>query len=119
MYMYESFDNDLQPGRNPRDAFFRPEPLALSSKTAESNGAPRPQYRDMEKEVERDQKINNFGAINMTYSSQQKSSDVTANKLVKEITGGYIGFANLPNQVYRRSVKKGFEFTLMVVGKCV
>ena len=30
---------------------------------------------------------------------------------------GYVGFANLPNQVYRRSVKRGFEFTLMVVGK--
>jgi len=29
----------------------------------------------------------------------------------------YVGFANLPNQVYRKSVKKGFEFTLMVVGE--
>lgn len=29
---------------------------------------------------------------------------------------GYVGFANLPNQVHRKSVKKGFEFTLMVVG---
>ncbi|KAK3508404.1 hypothetical protein QTP70_028164, partial [Hemibagrus guttatus] len=28
---------------------------------------------------------------------------------------GYVGFANLPNQVYRKSVKRGFEFTLMVV----
>uniref|UniRef100_A0A493TV57 Septin-7 n=1 Tax=Anas platyrhynchos platyrhynchos TaxID=8840 RepID=A0A493TV57_ANAPP len=30
---------------------------------------------------------------------------------------GYVGFANLPNQVHRKSVKKGFEFTLMVVEK--
>lgn len=30
---------------------------------------------------------------------------------------GYVGFASLPNQVYRKAVKKGFEFTLMVVGK--
>ncbi|XP_053206311.1 septin-1-like [Panonychus citri] len=29
----------------------------------------------------------------------------------------YLGFANLPNQVHRKSVKKGFEFTLMVVGE--
>jgi len=29
---------------------------------------------------------------------------------------GYVGFANLPNQVHRKSVKKGFEFTLLVVG---
>ncbi|XP_035911884.1 septin-7 isoform X12 [Anopheles stephensi] len=30
---------------------------------------------------------------------------------------GYVGFANLPNQVYRKAVKKGFELTLMVVGE--
>lgn len=30
---------------------------------------------------------------------------------------GYVGFANLPNQVFRKSVKKGFEFTVMVVGE--
>ena len=35
---------------------------------------------------------------------------------VKQLDG-YVGFANLPNQVYRKSVKRGFEFTLMVVGK--
>jgi len=32
-------------------------------------------------------------------------------------TTGDIGFANLPNQVHRKSVKKGFEFTLMVAGE--
>jgi len=30
---------------------------------------------------------------------------------------GYVGFANLPNQVHRKSVKRGFEFTLMIVGE--
>ncbi len=30
---------------------------------------------------------------------------------------GYVGFANLPNQVYRKAVKRGFEFTLMVAGE--
>ncbi|XP_029468805.1 septin-4-like isoform X4 [Rhinatrema bivittatum] len=29
----------------------------------------------------------------------------------------YVGFATLPNQVHRKSVKKGFEFTLMVAGE--
>lgn len=32
---------------------------------------------------------------------------------------GYVGFANLPNQVHRKSVKKGFQFTCMVVGKVI
>jgi len=35
----------------------------------------------------------------------------------KEDAGIYVGFANLPNQVHRKSVKRGFEFTLMVVGE--
>ncbi|XP_076322283.1 septin-7-like isoform X2 [Tachypleus tridentatus] len=30
---------------------------------------------------------------------------------------GYVGFANLPNQVYRKAVKRGFDFSLMVVGE--
>ena len=30
---------------------------------------------------------------------------------------GYVGFASLPDQVYRRAVRKGFHFTLMVVGE--
>ncbi|CAG2181397.1 unnamed protein product, partial [Oppiella nova] len=29
----------------------------------------------------------------------------------------YLGFGNLPNQVHRKAHKKGFEFTLMVVGE--
>lgn len=29
----------------------------------------------------------------------------------------YIGFATLPEQVHRKSVKRGFEFTLMVLGE--
>lgn len=29
----------------------------------------------------------------------------------------YIGFASLPQQIHRKSVKRGFEFTLMVVGE--
>ncbi|XP_061073227.1 septin-5-like isoform X1 [Conger conger] len=29
----------------------------------------------------------------------------------------YVGFATLPNQVHRKSVKKGFDFTLMVSGE--
>lgn len=38
-------------------------------------------------------------------------------QLKRKELDGYVGFANLPNQVYRKAVKKGFEFTLMVVGE--
>ncbi|KAJ3393583.1 hypothetical protein HDU92_007622 [Lobulomyces angularis] len=30
---------------------------------------------------------------------------------------GPVGFSNLPNQVHKKSLKKGFQFTLMVVGE--
>lgn len=36
---------------------------------------------------------------------------------MSKIPENYVGFVNLPNQVYRKSVKRGFEFTLMVVGE--
>jgi hypothetical protein len=36
--------------------------------------------------------------------------------VVRKKLMGYVGFANLPNQVHRKSVRKGFQFTAMVVG---
>ena len=36
--------------------------------------------------------------------------------IVRKKLTGYVGFANLPNQVHRKSVRKGFQFTCMVVG---
>ncbi|RUS25686.1 Septin-domain-containing protein [Jimgerdemannia flammicorona] len=40
-----------------------------------------------------------------------------ANSVIRKKLQGYVGFANLPNQVHRKSVKKGFHFTTMVVGE--
>ena len=45
------------------------------------------------------------------------TSNTDARTFSSHDTSGYVGFANLPNQVHRKSVKKGFEFTLMVVGE--
>ncbi|KAJ9581836.1 hypothetical protein L9F63_003905 [Diploptera punctata] len=42
--------------------------------------------------------------------------DKVPERRTKELDG-YVGFANLPNQVFRKAVKKGFDFTLMVVGE--
>ncbi|XP_032901956.1 septin-5-like isoform X2 [Amblyraja radiata] len=38
-------------------------------------------------------------------------------KLPPQIEKEYVGFATLPNQVHRKSVKKGFDFTLLVAGE--
>ena len=47
------------------------------------------------------------------HSSSQKS--LAANIVRRKLTG-YVGFANLPNQWHRKSVRKGFNFNVMVVG---
>ena len=94
-----------------RDAFFRAAGSAPEAPTVKfdpgsryghdrERSALKPEkdvgHLDMEKERERERK----------YGGETR----------KELEG-YVGFANLPNQVYRKSVKKGFEFTLMVVGE--
>lgn len=38
-------------------------------------------------------------------------------QIQKKAAANYVGYANLPNQVFRKSVKRGFQFSLMVVGE--
>ncbi|RYP66159.1 hypothetical protein DL769_006103 [Monosporascus sp. CRB-8-3] len=46
------------------------------------------------------------------------ASSVNDNKnIVRRKLTGYVGFANLPNQWHRKSVRKGFNFNVMVVGE--
>merc|ERR1712000_265861 len=40
-----------------------------------------------------------------------------AKNIVRRKLTGYVGFANLPNQWHRKSVRKGFNFNVMVVGE--
>ncbi|KAJ1902254.1 Cell division control protein 3 [Kickxella alabastrina] len=46
-----------------------------------------------------------------------KSTSGNAGGAQKKKMHGYVGFSNYPNQIHRRSVKNGFNFTLMVVGE--
>ncbi|EQK99239.1 cell division control protein 3 [Ophiocordyceps sinensis CO18] len=49
-------------------------------------------------------------------SSQASSAPDNRNIVRRKLTG-YVGFANLPNQWHRKSVRKGFNFNVMVVGE--
>jgi hypothetical protein len=40
----------------------------------------------------------------------------SSGNIVRRKLTGYVGFANLPNQWHRKSVRKGFNFNVMVVG---
>ncbi|OMJ16959.1 Cell division control protein 3 [Smittium culicis] len=39
------------------------------------------------------------------------------NTTAKKTLKGHVGFSNFPDQVHRKSIKKGFNFTIMVVGE--
>jgi septin 7 len=65
---------------------------------------------------------NNVNKVNLSQSAvnagiNMNTSSPPANMLKTRTVEGYVGFANLPNQVYRKAVKKGFEFNLMVIGE--
>lgn len=77
------------------------------------------------KKVDRDNNINVLYVLVTTPSDNDSDKPTKAERdkavperRTKELDG-YVGFANLPNQVYRKAVKKGFDFTLMVVGTSV
>ncbi|GFU37990.1 septin-7 [Nephila pilipes] len=65
--------------------------------------------------------VNNFTPTAPLYNSNNKENTSSTTTYAKEThvrdMEGYVGFANLPNQIYRKAVKKGFEFTLMIVGE--
>ncbi|KAK8080743.1 hypothetical protein PG997_008561 [Apiospora hydei] len=50
-------------------------------------------------------------------SGPPTSSINDSRNIVRRKLTGYVGFANLPNQWHRKSVRKGFNFNVMVVGK--
>uniref|UniRef100_A0A671WZX3 Septin-type G domain-containing protein n=1 Tax=Sparus aurata TaxID=8175 RepID=A0A671WZX3_SPAAU len=52
------------------------------------------------------------GAVGFRFRAQ-----FTADQKCGDQDKEYVGFATLPNQVHRKSVKKGFDFTLMVAGE--
>lgn len=58
-------------------------------------------------------------AIPQTVTAKSpKAAAALANdmNIVRRKLTGYVGFANLPNQWHRKSVRKGFNFNVMVVG---
>ncbi|MCJ1313921.1 hypothetical protein MMC25_007601 [Agyrium rufum] len=60
-------------------------------------------------------------AVNQTVSSKDPKAAAQAatdmKNVVRRKLTGYVGFANLPNQWHRKSLRKGFNFNVMVVGE--
>ena len=62
---------------------------------------------------------NSTSRANGSSPSLAQPSEASSTPIIRKKLNGYVGFANLPNQVHRKSVRKGFQFTAMVVGKRV
>ncbi|KAI5953390.1 CDC3 [Candida jiufengensis] len=54
----------------------------------------------------------------MDHHSPTKSSPHPDNaKIIKKVLNGYVGFANLPKQWHRKSVRRGFNLNIMAIGE--
>ncbi|KAH9487029.1 Cell division control protein 3 [Psilocybe cubensis] len=61
--------------------------------------------------------ISNGGLNGSSPSLVPTAHTPAPSNVIRKKLMGYVGFANLPNQVHRKSVRKGFQFTAMVVGE--
>jgi hypothetical protein len=92
----------------------RPSPQPASP--AMTNGKPSSSYDERNRPL-----TSGTGAIPQSVVSRdpkaaaQAASDMR--NIVRRKLTGYVGFANLPNQWHRKSVRKGFNFNVMVVGR--
>ncbi|XP_020740352.1 septin-1 isoform X2 [Odocoileus virginianus] len=58
-----------------------------------------------------------FAALNFLPHQRKWGEPSGAATAIGAMDKEYVGFAALPNQLHRKSVKKGFDFTLMVAGE--
>jgi len=88
-----------------------PQQQARSSPAPMQNGKPSSPYV---------RESSPMGPGGHTVSSKDPKAAAAAamdmRNVVRRKLTGYVGFANLPNQWHRKSVRKGFSFNVMVVG---
>ncbi|KAK2578670.1 hypothetical protein KPH14_012159 [Odynerus spinipes] len=79
------------------------------------------QKETMEKDAAKNEKqTQQWNQITAIFTCKIKCAEEIVHNISSTFSTGvmdYIGFATLPEQVHRKSVKRGFEFTLMVLGE--
>lgn len=117
-------DQTLKDISNTSTATNGPLPQAPRQSPAPQSGPPVPNGKPTSPYSERTNPVSPTQQIaSQTVSSRdpkaaaQAASDMR--NVVRRKLTGYVGFANLPNQWHRKSVRKGFNFNVMVVGKCL
>ena len=82
------------------------------------NGKPTSPYSERTNPVSPTQQIASQTVSSRDPKAAAQAASDMRNVVRRKLTG-YVGFANLPNQWHRKSVRKGFNFNVMVVGKCL
>lgn len=80
------------------------------------NGKPTSPYNERTNPVSPTQQIASQTVSSRDPKAAAQAASDMRNVVRRKLTG-YVGFANLPNQWHRKSVRKGFNFNVMVVGK--
>ena len=95
----------------------RPSPAPQSGPLV-PNGKPTSPYNDRTSPMSPTQQIASQTVSSKDPKAAAQAASDMRNVVRRKLTG-YVGFANLPNQWHRKSVRKGFNFNVMVVGKCL
>ena len=82
------------------------------------NGKPTSPYNERTNPMSATQQIASQTVSSKDPKAAAQAASDMRNVVRRKLTG-YVGFANLPNQWHRKSVRKGFNFNVMVVGKCL
>ena len=82
------------------------------------NGKPTSPYTERTNPVSPTQQIASQTVSSRDPKAAAQAASDMRNVIRRKLTG-YVGFANLPNQWHRKSVRKGFNFNVMVVGECL
>ena len=82
------------------------------------NGKPTSPYNDRIAPMSPTQQIASQTVSSKDPKAAAQAASDMRNVVRRKLTG-YVGFANLPNQWHRKSVRKGFNFNVMVVGECL
>ena len=110
MHQTTEFDGDMRSNRT-SDTATAQSPQPRASPAPIPNGKPPSPYV---------KESNPMAGAAQTISSKDPKAAAAAagdmRNVVRRKLTGYVGFANLPNQWHRKSVRKGFSFNVMVVG---
>ena len=101
--------SSLPPSQVNLKVFFHSLPINSSS--------PLSQMTDSYQSSRNGDVISNGGPNGSSPSLIPPTQPAGLSNVIRKKLMGYVGFANLPNQVHRKSVRKGFQFTAMVVGQ--